>query len=85
MSSPRSVRLRVSLELVDEHGAVVIAAPSDTFVQGSRLGELEAQIGRGQVMPMDADNNMVAQVAFQLSRDSYKRLATALMSRGEAA
>lgn len=81
----RSVRLRLSIELVDANGQVVIAAPSDTFVQGSRLGELEAHLARGLPVPLDADNNMVAQTAFNLCRESYKRLATALMNRGEAA
>lgn len=82
---PRSVRLRLSIELVDEHGNVVIAAPSDTFVQGSRLSQIEDMLARGQVLPLDADNNAVAQQAFNLCRHSYQRLATALMNRGEAA
>jgi len=80
-----SVRLRVSIELVGKNGQTIGSAPSDIFAQGTRLGTLETQIARGQVLPLDADCNTVAQQAFNLCRESYKRLATALMNRGEAA
>jgi hypothetical protein len=81
---PHSVRLRLSLELVDERGSTIIQAPSETFVQGSRLGNFEAVLASGHSVPLDADSTMVAQTAFNLCRDSYKRLATALMNKGEA-
>ena len=82
----RSIRVRVSVELVDANtGQTIGGAPTDTFVQGSRLGDLEAQMARGQFPPLDADSNMVAQTAFNLCRHSYQRLATAIMNRGEAA
>jgi hypothetical protein len=82
---PGSVRLRVIVELLDDRGQHVIQAESQTFVQGSRLAELQTQIARGQFQPLDTDSNTVAQTAFNLCRDSYKRVATALMTRGEAA
>lgn len=82
---PGSVRLRVIVELLDERGQHIIQAESQTFVQGSRLAGLPDQITRGQPQPLDADNNSLAQTAFNLCRDSYKRVATALMTRGEAA
>lgn len=84
MPAPRSIRLRVSLELLDERGQPVIAAPSETFVQGSRLAEIEAMMVRGQIAPLDGDNNAVAQQAFNLCRDSYCRIVAALTTKGEA-
>lgn len=81
----RSMRLRLSLELTDENGATIIQAPSETFVQGSRLANFEAVLASGHSVPLDADSTMVANVAFNLCRDSYKRLATALITKGEAA
>ena len=82
---PRSVRLRVSLELVDEQGNLIGQAPSETWVQGCRLADLNVYLARGHVPALEADGVAVGQQAFNMCRHSYQRLATALMNRGEAA
>jgi hypothetical protein len=82
MPAPRSVRLRVTLELLDEQGNTIIAAPSDTFVTNTKLSIIESHPPGPH---LDADSNTVAQQAFQMCRDSYRRIVLAVTSKGQAA
>ena len=82
MPAPRSVRLRVVLELLDEHGNSLIAAPSETFVTNTKLSIIESHPPGPH---LDSDSNTVAQQAFQMCRDSYRRIVMAVTNKGEAA